>query len=231
MRLMITMMVLGLAMSFYPIPAESCPSGQDRVKFAKEILSGWNPAQPGSGVVDYVSFLPSPDNPNQCLVLVSFTDQGLCQACGATISILEFSASGKEWRRTFEQRDALNMGSFGRAPEARLLKLGENGPALQFQLGGMHLGYVGNTLVLVAKIDGQYKEVLQLQTHHDNTGSGENQAWGWDAKTEFAEGNTEFPDIRVSYSGTEKRNEKIEPVSRVETYRFSDGQYKKIGDL
>jgi hypothetical protein len=81
----------------------------------------------------------------------------------------------------------------------------------------------------VAKIDGQYKEVLQLQTHLDNSGSGEDEAWKWDAKPEFVEGNAEFPDIRVSYYGTEKRNEKIEPVTRSELYRFSDGQYKRVG--
>jgi hypothetical protein len=228
MRLLIATMILGFAMSLVPFPAKACPYGQDRVKLAREIVSGWDNAQTSPSVVDYVSFLESSDNLNQCLVLVSLTDQGLCHACGATISILEFSGSGKEWRRTFEQRDALNMGSFGRAPVATLLKLGKSGPALQFQLGGMHFGYAGKTLVLATKIEGQYKEVLLLQTHHDNRGSGEDETWEWDAKTEFVEGNAEFPDIRVSYSGTEKRNEKIEPVNRSETYRFSDGQYKKV---
>ena len=228
MRLLIAMMILGLTVSSFPFSAKACPSGQDSVKLAKEIVSGWDNAQTSPSIVDYVSFFQSSDNPNQCIVLVSLTDQGLCHACGATISILEFSASGKEWKRTFEQRDALNMGSFGKAPEAALLQLGKSGSALQFQLGGMHFGYVDNGLILVAKIDGQYKEVLQLQTHHDNSGSGEDEAWKWDAKTEFVEGNAKFPDIRVSYNGTEKRNEKIEPVSRIETYRFSDGQYKQV---
>ncbi|MEO7116174.1 MAG: hypothetical protein ABIZ18_09955 [Caldimonas sp.] len=219
-------LLLGSCLGLCVSAVSACPPQGDRATIEKDILSGWKVGGVGSPV-DYWSFLPFPDNPGQCVVLVSLK-QGQEHAVGGIISILEFSAHGSEWTKTFEQKNALSLGSFGKAPKGKLLKLGKTRTALAFEVDGMHFGYIGTSLVLLAKIAGRYTQILSLDTHYDNSGTGEDAAWEWNGTLEFLDTGGEFPDIRVSFSGTEGRDRLIYPVNRVERYTFVGHAYKRV---
>ncbi len=217
---------LALSLGVVLSAVDACPSQREQATIGKGIRSGWKIADAGFPSIDYISFLPVPENPGQCVVLVSVT-QDDAHANGGTISILELTANAGQWRQTFEQKEVLSLGSFGKAPEGHFLKLGQTANALGFEVTGMHFGYEGTDLVLLAKIAGNYQEILSLATHYDNNGAGEDALWQWDGTLEFLKGESEFPDIRVTYSGTEGRDQLVYPVNRTEIYTFVDHAYRR----
>jgi hypothetical protein len=215
-----------VALSFGEMIAFSCPLNQERIGIERAISGELIAGDSKSNVIDYLSFLPVSSNPNSCFVVASVQDDGDCHACGTTLSIYELKKKGNTWGRIFEQRAALTMGGFGRAPKPKLINL--NGPAFRFDLGGMHFGHIQNNLVLVARLNGNFKEILSLPIHYDNSGSGEDEEFEWNAAVKFLKGRDNFPEIQAIYSGTEKMNDKIVMVDRTEIYRFTGQRYESV---
>jgi hypothetical protein len=73
------------------------------------------------------------------------------------------------------------------------------------------------------KLAGQFKEILFLQTHEDNSGAPEEDPYRRDADVEFVKKANGYPDIRAKYSGTEKSGIKIQLMNKTELYTF-DGK-------
>lgn len=214
-----------VAASFVATAATACPSGPQQENIKAEMLSEWpDPAEP----IDYLRFFQSPKASLGCLVVLSRQDHGSSHAAGATISIAEVSAVGDTWKRTLFQKDVVSIGSFGNAPEPTLILLGKTTLALRFDLVGMHFGYIGKTLVLVAKVGGQYKEILSVQVHGDNSGVGDEDApqWGWDAQMTIQDSNkSPFPPLRFTYTGTNEVDGTIRPLDTSEVYEFAGDEY------
>jgi hypothetical protein len=208
--------------------ALGCPVGKEKLAIEKSIISELGVKQDAKSTLDYVLFLAHPKNPNACFVFASISEDGDCHACHPTISIYELMKNEKGWRRTFEQRAALNtdtIGAWGKAPAPELIEL--NGPAFRFDdVGMMTMGDVSNSITLVAKVAGQFREVLSLQTHEDNSGAPEEDPYKWDADVEFVKKANGYPDIKAKYSGTEKNGKKIQQINKPELYTFDGEQYQ-----
>ena len=212
-----------LAALFFPAVAGfGCPTEKERPAVEAALFSLPN-VETSTVTVDYVSYLSPPNAPETCFVVVSLSDQGDCHPCGATISLYDLARAGGKWTATAGGKVALSLGSFGKAPKPELFDL--NGPALRFDVQGMHFGDVGETLVFVAKVDGRFAEVLDLPVHGDNSGSGEDESWSWTATPTFLPNPGGFPEIQVISTGTDKPSDRIVPVHRKELYRFYEGKY------
>lgn len=131
--------------------AGACPDPGERQTIVKGLLSNWERSAAGSASLDYSSFLEVPGHPATCVVLVS-RSQDHAHADGAIVGIAELTAHGRTWTQTLQQRDALDYGSFGKAPRGKFLKLDSKRPILAFEVEGMHVGRSGTTVLLVAKI-------------------------------------------------------------------------------
>ena len=214
--------IVAIALFFPAALALGCPTEKDRPAVEAALISLPN-IEASTVTVDYVSYLSPPDAPETCFVAVSLSDQGDCHACGATISLYDLARAGGKWAVRSQQKNALTLGSFGKAPQPDLFDL--KGPALRFDLQGMHFGDVGETLVFVAMVDGRFAEVLNLPVHGDNSGSGEDERWSWTATPTFLPNPGGFPEIQVISTGTDKPSDRIEPVDRKELYRFYEGKY------
>lgn len=203
----------------------ACPVGEEKAALEHEILSAW---QVPPEKLDYVVFTHAPDATVPCVVLVSVSEHGTIHAEGGTIGVVELVRAGDRWRRGFEQRGAFEMGGFGHAPKGTWLKLGRARTVLAFEIESMHFGYVWRMLVLGAKLAGRYEEIVGFGTRHDNSATGdEGPGWGWSGTFEPVErAGAEFPDLCVSFCGTEERGKEIVRVDREELLRFDGKEYR-----
>lgn len=221
--------LLALALTLGSGRVAACPVGAEKAALEREILYAWQvpPEQ-----LDHVVFAHAPDAAVPCAVLVSVSEHGTSHADGATIGVVELVRDGDRWQRGFEQRGALEIGVFGRAPKGAWLKLGRKRAVLAFEIESMHFGLIWKMTVLGAKLDGRYVEITGIRTRYDNSATGdEGPEWGWAGMLEPVEREAaEFPDLRVTYCGTEERDKEVVRVDREELLRFDGKVYRLMSE-
>jgi hypothetical protein len=217
---------LALLALLVPRIAGACPSAPAQEKITKDALARWK-VDTATTPVDYVRFLGSGES---CLVVVSLSVERFSHVDGASLGILELILRDRRWKLAFEQKDVLQAGMYGHAPQPQIIYLGRrNTLALRLDFEDMRSGNVSRGFVLAAKVDGNYKRIFTLTEHYDNSGTGEYEATERNAEFSILHDDQEFPDIEVTYSSTESGTEdKSVPGVSTEIYSFVKGEYEIV---
>ena len=123
------------------------------------------------------------------------------------------------------------MGSWGSAPEGKLIKIGPERYGVVFQPGYTGQGITSESAVVIAETTENVREVLVVDEYSaDNGGTcGEGLAtcYSFSSKLEFVAGsNPEFYDARITTTGTkEDKDGNVRRANAVKKYTFANGKY------
>jgi serine/threonine protein kinase len=154
-----------------------------------------------------------------------------CHACAPIIGGATFSKQGDAWQLDTLTKEVSTMGSWGSAPEGKLIKIGPERYGVVFQPGYTGQGITSESAVVIAETTGDVREVLIVDEYSaDNGGTcGEGLAtcYSFSSKLEFVAGsNSEFYDARVTTTGTkEDKDGNVRRANSVKKYTFANGKY------
>lgn len=154
-----------------------------------------------------------------------------CHACAPIIGGATFSKQGDAWQLDTVTKEVSTMGSWGSAPEGKLIKIGPERYGVVFQPGYTGQGITSESAVVIAETTGNVREVLTVDEYSaDNSGTcGEGLAtcYSFSSKLEFVAGsNPEFYDARVTTTGTkEDKDGNVRRANAVKKYTFTNGKY------
>ena len=154
-----------------------------------------------------------------------------CHACAPIIGGATFSKQGDAWQLDTVTKEVSTMGSWGSAPEGKLIKIGPERYGVVFQPGYTGQGITSESAVVIAETTGNVREVLVVDEYSaDNGGTcGEGLAtcYSFSSKLEFVAGsNAEFYDARITTTGTkEDKDGNVRRANSVKKYTFANGKY------
>lgn len=168
----------------------------------------------------------------QLLITAATPPEHTCHACAPIIGAFVFKKSGNDWELETEQKYVVELGSYGTAPDAKLTKIGKDTYGALFESGDSGQGLTSEAVVVIAKIDKEFKEILTVETGGDNFGAcGDDlgPCWKFSSKYEFVPGKDEnFFDFKISTSGTRSSEEgdSTVPVDEETVFNFDGREYK-----
>jgi len=123
----------------------------------------------------------------------------------------------------------------GEIPKATIVKIGEDQYGILVHNKNLAQGYASESFTLLAKINDEYVELINIPTHNDNHGTGIAELFEWNATIEFIEDlNKKFFDIKTVKKGTQGSWEegimKISSVNEVVLYKFEKYEYVLFND-
>jgi hypothetical protein len=154
-----------------------------------------------------------------------------CHACAPIIGGATFSKQGDAWQLDTLTKEVSTMGSWGSAPEGKLIKIGAERYGVVFQPGYTGQGITSESAVVIAETTENVHEVLVVDEYSaDNSGTcGEGLAtcYSFSSKLEFVAGaNPEFYDARITTTGTkEDKDGNVRRANAVKKYTFANGKY------
>jgi serine/threonine protein kinase len=154
-----------------------------------------------------------------------------CHACAPIIGGATFSKQGDAWQLDTVTKEVSTMGSWGSAPEGKLIKIGPERYGVVFQPGYTGQGITSESAVVIAETTENVREVLVVDQYSaDNGGTcGEGLAtcYSFSSKLEFVAGsNPEFYDARVTTTGTkEDKDGNVRRANAVRKFTFANGKY------
>ena len=161
--------------------------------------------------------------------LVQELEQGFdCHGCQPGIGAATFTSTEEGWRLDALNRYAGDVGSWGKAPEPEIVKLGPEryGIAFQSMYVGQGNAHVSETYFLEA--GNSVDEVLFIETHWDNSGrcipedEEAERCTEFDSTLEFVPGkNAEIFDLKVTKTATHDESFREETL-----YTYVDGKYQ-----
>lgn len=229
LRTLRSLATLTAALVVAPAALAECPAEEGREAILRSLLADFDVVPSEEKPLDLVSFLPLPSATSDCLLVVGVSEEGDCHACGASVHLAELTATSGGWQTTLKQPRAFEMGAWGRSPEPSLMHSGDRPFALKLSGADMAFGYTSSFVSVVAKVDGWYREVLSLRTGESNCCTGDDEAqWEWQATVEPIEIGSGFPDLRVTYSGTEERDGAIHSAAGTQEFRFDGEEYRLL---
>lgn len=172
----------------------------------------------------------------ECIVLIeSSMKKNTCHACAANLGIAVYSKSGETWVSTFEQKNNILLGEWGRIPETTIVKIGEDNYGIFVHNKNLAQGYASESYTLLAKIEDEYLELINIPTHNDNHETGIAALFEWNATIEFIEDrNNKFFDIIIVKKGTQGSWEngkiKLASVNEIMLYKFDRNKYVLFKD-
>jgi hypothetical protein len=150
-------------------------------------------------------------------------------ANGATISVYVFTHQDGAWVFEKGKREVIESGANGRAPDGRLIRLGDAKYGLLFQGGDMQQGYTNDYAFIIGVSDQEIAPVAQFALGESNEGTCSDdpkergdligECWSYEGKLQFLrDGESPYYAIRVRYEGTKVRSDDtaqgIEPVAQ-----------------
>jgi serine/threonine protein kinase len=154
-----------------------------------------------------------------------------CHACAPIIGGAVFSQVGDNWQLETDTKIISTMGSWGGAPEGKLVKIGPDRYGVLYQPGYTGQGITSEIAVMIAETADKLAEVLDVKDYSgDNGGTcGEGLAtcYSFTSKLEFIPGaNADYYDAKITTTGTkEDDNGVIRSANAVKKYTFADGKY------
>jgi hypothetical protein len=150
-----------------------------------------------------------------------------CHICRASIDVAVFSQRNGRWHMDLNQKGVTQGGSFGHIDKGSWVAIGpdKHGVLLHGAYGGQ--GYSGDTTIIIAEVDGTFKEVfslLTMESYHDPVGKNQN-AWGYASQLDFENGSSPYYDIVIKQVGTDRDGK---PLPEQSVYRFSHGGYELV---
>jgi hypothetical protein len=174
-----------------------------------------------------------PGTPRQLVLIATAPPNETCHACAPVTGAVMFELKDGPWRVEYARADIGNRGTFGQPPNAHLRRLGPTKPAVEFELDSMAQGYAGSTVIFVAEVNHDLREVLSVATGESNEAAGmaPEQTFKWQATIEVsATIHQDFADLVVKSTGTKAAEDgnNISPYSATDTYRFNGEAYVKV---
>ena len=174
-----------------------------------------------------------PDTPRRVVLIATASSNETCHACAPVTGAVMFELKDGTWRVQYGLPDIINLGTFGRPPNAHVRRLGPAKPAVEFELDSMAQGYEGSSVTLVAEVDHHLKEVLSLAIGESNEAAGmaPEQTFRWQATIEVSQAiHHGFANLTVKSTGTKPagNGNSISPYSATETYQFNGETYVKV---
>jgi hypothetical protein len=169
----------------------------------------------------------------QLLVTAAAPPEHDCHACAPIIGMFVFKKNGDSWELEQEQKYVTELGSYGVAPDAKLVEIGKGNYGALFEYGDTGQGYTSEAVILIARVEKVFKEILNVETAGDNSGAcGEDigPCWKFSSTYEFTQGkNGNFFDFKISLTGTKAGDETDQIVSADEekTYVFDGKEYEE----
>jgi serine/threonine protein kinase len=157
-----------------------------------------------------------------------------CHACAPIIGGATFSKVGEAWQLDTVTKEVSTMGSWGSAPEGKLIKIGPERYGVVFQPGYTGQGITSESAVVIAETTDSVRQVLVIDEYSaDNGGTcGEGLAtcYSFSSKLEFVPGsNAEFYDARLTTTGTkEDEAGNVRRANAVKKYTFTNGKYSLV---
>jgi hypothetical protein len=155
----------------------------------------------------------------------------------AEISVYVFAHDGAAWAFEAGSKHVTKTGSYGRAPPARLIRLGEDETGLLFEGGFMNQGEINSYAFVVTLSDGAPRVAGTFQLGDEKTcdeESGEKQfCWGWEGKLELVRRDGQDHDlVRVARTGTEWDFDVDKAVDHggTECFAFDAAKFEKVED-
>lgn len=157
-----------------------------------------------------------------------------CHACGVKMGAAIFVRSGDVWAVEVGQKDVGTYGSSGIPPETNLVRIGADRHALSLSWGHTGQGITTESIMLLDRIKGVFKEVLSVQTSEDTSGYGlldtaeDNVIYN--SKVEYIPGSDPVHwDVRVTSRGKRGvrlgRRTIMRPFVEIKVYKFSADEY------
>lgn len=216
--------------------AGGCPDAATRDRLIPELEAAWNRPERFVERSNSVDFLELPDAPDHCLAIVNL-GVDLWHGAGAVHHFVELEANGPEWKRVDVQADVLTEPYHDMHPSPGVVEFLNGHRVIQFRATSMSHGIWHEVILLVAHIDGSYREVftrdISVETDARAPTSGAEQI---DAQLRFVDGPADLPDIELRVHCTlydfDPQDVLAEPTRRIidasRTYRLTDGTYGAI---
>lgn len=160
----------------------------------------------------------------------------------ATISVYIFHQQGRRWYYEKGNKQVVDVGSYGQAPEGRFIKLGDDNYGILFHGGYANMGYITEFALIVGLSDASIKELGSFDMGEENSGTCDDQeeasetsdlpeCWSYRGELSFLrEAGEEDYIVQVSYQGTGNQDgqEGVVDVSREEYYLKRGDSYTRI---
>ena len=138
------------------------------------------------------------DEVNQILVLTE-TITGECHICTPQISGAVFLKQEGDWVLDFKQLNFLSIGSWGQAPAAEFIQIGEGRFGILFRHNFASTSISGEEIVITAAMDREFNVILRVDSALRNAEEG----WGYDSKLAvIQETGRDWYDIQITTTGT-----------------------------
>ena len=150
--------------------------------------------------------------------------------CSAEIYAASLFNHADHWKPVSQPRLIAKMGSFGRAPEAEIAKIGPSKYGFLFHPGFTGQGITKESLVIYADTGRMYDRLLSVEgTAGDNQGNCSQElhnCWSYKSNIEFMTGkNPEYYDLLLTTTGTRPNSRKITDFKKVRRYTFHERKY------
>jgi hypothetical protein len=155
-----------------------------------------------------------------------------CQVCAPAIGSATFVWAGEDWAVGLPHHYVDHLGSFGSAPDAEVIKLGPETPAVLFRHTYVHQGHGSKWFYLLTWLEGRLQKVLGLELARNNSGACDDvgrPCWGYDSTVTLVPGaNPEYRDVHVATVGEILVGEELVGYSQEETYTFNGREYELV---
>ena len=189
-------------------------------------------------VASLIGLFPFPEgSPERVIALAGASPEGYdAHGQQADVSGALFEKATAGWRAVARTDAITELGSYGRAPVGKLVKLGPGRFGVEFRPGFSNSGVTSGGYSLITEVDGALIEVLSLSgLDEENAGScdeEEKDCYAWSSAVSYEPGsNPAWLEVVVRTKGTtpgDGGERKVEPLSEESRWSFSDGKYRAV---
>lgn len=164
-------------------------------------------------------------------VILTVADGGHCHACTPLISAFVFVERGGNWFPEIEQYNLRTEGSWGKPPEAKILKIGPDLYGISLSTGYWAQGESTRTTTILVPSSLGFAEAISIPSDADNAdacGPELGPCYSGHVAYEFVPGkNSSVYDVITKESGTKMSdNGQLLPATSTSRYSFIGGKYQ-----
>jgi len=210
-------------------------SAKDQPQVDLDPIATWEQQAQADGFEPLLKKKFIQNNQDKQILIYSRSD---CEAhaCGATLKGAVFVKPDNSWQLETAAEKMTEVGSYGQAPEAKLIQVGHDHYGVLFTGSEVHMGYTTDYAMLITSVEGALQPVLLVNTGQTNSGTCDNSStelancYHYQVDLKFVAGDhPQYYDIHATRKGTEADPQgHIVPVKETKVFTFMNDQYQPL---
>ncbi|MEZ4594234.1 MAG: hypothetical protein R3D55_24295 [Chloroflexota bacterium] len=160
------------------------------------------------------------------ILMLTETISSECHVCFPILTFAIFESQAEGWILVSKQSDFSSIGSWGQAPPAELIKIGQNRFGILFHHNNTSSGISFGEMILVSELNGEFQTVLREQIALRNL----EEEWGYESAVTFIEdADSDWHKIQITTSGTipiSATEQGLESIEEEKWFVWDEGSYR-----